>query len=45
VSDDADADVVKVVASKSCDIPFLFAERVAFIEAGLGVEPLWVTAI
>ena len=35
VSDDADADIVKVVVSKGCDIPFLFAERVAFIATGL----------
>ena len=40
VSDDADADVVKVIVREGCDVPLLFRQRVAFIAATLGVEKL-----
>jgi CheY-like chemotaxis protein len=40
LSDNADADVVKVIVGKGRDVPLLFRERVAFVAAGLGVEQL-----
>jgi hypothetical protein len=40
VSDDADADVVKVIVYKGGDVSLLFRERMAFIAAGLSVEQL-----
>jgi hypothetical protein len=40
VPDDADADVMKVIVRKRCNVPLLFRQRVAFIAATLGVEKL-----
>jgi hypothetical protein len=37
---DADADVMKVIVRKRCNVPLLFRQRVAFIAATLGVEKL-----
>jgi hypothetical protein len=40
VSDDADADIVKVIVRKGCDVSLLFRERVTFIATALGIEEL-----
>jgi hypothetical protein len=38
--EDADADVVKVIVRKGCDVPLLFTQRMAFIAPAFRVEKL-----
>jgi hypothetical protein len=40
VSDDADADVMKVIVRKERGVPLVFRQRMAFVAAGTGVEEL-----
>ena len=40
VPDDADADVMKVIVRKQCDVSLGLRQRMAFIAAGTGVEEI-----
>jgi hypothetical protein len=40
VSNDAYADVVKVIVSEVCEVPLFFRQSMAFITASTGIEKL-----